>query len=122
MAMDEVNTGGGVLGRPVQILSRDDAGKPQEAVRLARQLVTSDKVDLLAGGYLSNVGLALSSYALHANKLYVAGEPLTDALVWSDGNRILFPPASLHLHARCHAGAGRRGVTGKDLGDGCAKL
>ncbi len=90
MAMDEVNTGGGVLGRPIQILSRDDAGKPQEAVRLARQLVTSDKVDLLAGGYLSNVGLALSSYALHANKLYVAGEPLTDALVWSDGNRICF--------------------------------
>lgn len=90
MAQDEINTGGGVLGRPIQIISRDDAGQPQNAVRVAEQLVTSDNVDLLAGGYLSNVGLALSSYALHANKLYVAGEPLTDALVWSDGNRICF--------------------------------
>ncbi len=52
--------------------------------------MTQDNVDLLAGGYLSNVGLAISGYALHANKLYAAGEPLSDALVWSDGNRTCF--------------------------------
>jgi branched-chain amino acid transport system substrate-binding protein len=90
MAQDEVNAKGGVLGRPIEIISRDDAGKPADAVRLANELVNERKVDLLAGGYLSNVGLALSDYALHANKIYVAGEPLSDALVWQDGNRVCF--------------------------------
>ena len=90
MARDEINTEGGVLGRPIEIISHDDAGNPANAVRLAQQLVTQDNVDLLAGGYLSNVGLAISGYALHANKLYAAGEPLSDALVWSDGNRTCF--------------------------------
>ncbi len=90
MAVDEVNAKGGVLGRPLEVISRDDAGKPADAVRLAGELVNEQKVDLLAGGYLSNVGLALSDYALHADKIYVAGEPLSDALVWQDGNRVCF--------------------------------
>jgi branched-chain amino acid transport system substrate-binding protein len=82
MAENEVNAKGGVLGRPLEVISRDDAGKPADAVRLANELVNERKVDLLAGGFLSNVGLALSDYALHADKIYVAGEPLSDALVW----------------------------------------
>ncbi len=90
MAADEVNAKGGVLGRKLEVISRDDAGKPADAVRLANELVNQQKVDLLAGGYLSNVGLALSDYALHADKIYVAGEPLSDALVWQDGNRVCF--------------------------------
>ncbi len=90
MAEDEVNAKGGVLGRPLEVISRDDAGKPADAVRLANELVNEQKVDLLAGGYLSNVGLALSDYALHTDKIYVAGEPLSDALVWQDGNRVCF--------------------------------
>ncbi len=90
MAVDAVNAKGGVLGRKIEVISRDDAGKPANAVRLAGELVNDQKVDLLAGGFLSNIGLAISDYALHANKLYVAGEPLADALVWSDGNRTCY--------------------------------
>jgi len=90
MAVDEVNAKGGALGRKIEVISRDDAGKPPDAIRLAGELVNDQKVDLLAGGFLSNIGLALSDYALHANKLYVAGEPLGDALVWSDGNKTCF--------------------------------
>lgn len=90
MAVDEVNANGGALGRKIEVISRDDAGKPPDAIRLAGELVNDQRVDLLAGGFLSNIGLALSDYALHANKLYVAGEPLADALVWSDGNKTCF--------------------------------
>ncbi len=90
MAMDEINRAGGVLGRNVEIISRDDAGKPADAIRFAGELVNSEKVDLLAGGFLSNIGLALSEYAAHAGKLYVAGEPLADALAWQDGNATCF--------------------------------
>ena len=90
LAVEQLNGKGGVLGRPLELITRDDAGRPQDAVRLAGELVNDQKVDVLAGAYLSNVGLALSEYAAQNRRLYVAGEPLTDALVWERGNRHTF--------------------------------
>ncbi len=90
MAVAEINAKGGVLGRKLEVLSRDDAGKPADAIRLAGELVNDQKVDLLAGGFLSNIGLAISGYAKHAHKIYIAGEPLADALTWQDGNAVCF--------------------------------
>jgi len=72
------------------VIARDDAGKPDDAVRHATELVASEKVDLLAGTFLSNVGLAVSDYALRNRVLFVASEPMTDALVWEKGNRYTF--------------------------------
>ena len=88
--VDEINAAGGVLGRKLELLTRDDAGKPQDAIRLASELLGDQKVDLLAGGYLSNVGLALADYALQNKRLFIASEPLTDALVWEKGNRYTY--------------------------------
>lgn len=90
LAVEQVNAAGGVLGRPIEVISRDDAGKPQDAVRLAGELADEQKVDLLAGTYLSNVALAVSDFALSRRLLFVAGEPLTDALVWEKGNRFCY--------------------------------
>ncbi len=90
LAVAQVNAAGGVLGRKIEVISRDDAGQPQTAVRLAGELIGDQKADLLAGGFLSNVGLAISDYALHNNALYIAGEPLADALVWEQGNANTF--------------------------------
>lgn len=90
LAVEHINAAGGVLGRRIEVISRDDAGRPANAIRLAGELVNDEKVDLLAGGFLSNIGLAISDYAKQAGRLYVAGEPLTDALVWSKGHRLCF--------------------------------
>ena len=90
LAVAQINADGGVLGRPLELLVRDDAGKPDDTLRLAAELVGEQKVDVLAGGYLSNVGLALSDFALQNKRLFVAGEPLTDALVWQKGNRYTY--------------------------------
>ncbi len=90
LAVEQVNAAGGVLGRPIEVISRDDAGKPANAIRLAGELVNEQKVDLLAGGFLSNIGLAISDFAKQHHTLYIAGEPLTDALVWEKGNRMTF--------------------------------
>ncbi|MGE0418129.1 MAG: ABC transporter substrate-binding protein [Acetobacteraceae bacterium] len=90
MAVEEVNQAGGVLGRKLEVVSRDDAGKPQDAIRLAGELLDEQKVDFLAGGYLSHVGLALSDFAAQRKRLFVAGEPLSDALVWEKGNPFCF--------------------------------
>ena len=85
LAVAQVNAAGGVLGRKLEVLSRDDAGQPQNATRLAGELLGDNHADLLAGGFLSNVGLALSDYALQNKALYVAGEPLADALGVGEG-------------------------------------
>lgn len=90
LALDEVNAAGGLLGRSVDVIARDDAGKPDDAIRHATELVTNEKVDLLAGAFLSNVGLALADFALRNKVLFVASEPLTDAIVWEKGNRYTF--------------------------------
>ena len=90
LAVEEVNAAGGLLGRKVEVISRDDSGKPEEALRHAIELTSSEQVDVLAGGYLSNVGLALADFAQKNKRLFVASEPLTDALVWDKGNRYTF--------------------------------
>ena len=90
LAVEEVNVAGGLLGRKVEVIARDDAGKPEEAVRHAIELTSREDVDVLAGGYLSNVGLALADYAQKNKRVYIASEPLSDALVWEKGNRYTF--------------------------------
>lgn len=90
LAVDEVNAAGGLLGRKVEVLARDDGGRPEEALRHALELSSHEKVDVLAGGFLSNVGLALADYAAKNKRIYVASEPLTDAIVWEKGNRYTF--------------------------------
>lgn len=90
LAVEEINAAGGLLGRPVEVVSRDDAGKPEEALKHAIELTSSEKVDVLAGGFLSNVGLALADHAVKNKRLFVASEPLTDAMVWDKGNRYTF--------------------------------
>ncbi|MFM2050159.1 MAG: hypothetical protein RL682_650 [Pseudomonadota bacterium] len=90
LAVEEVNAAGGLLGRKVEVIARDDAGKPEEALKHAIELTSSEKVDVLAGGFLSNVGLALADHAVKNKRLFVASEPLTDAMVWDKGNRYTF--------------------------------
>ncbi len=90
LAIEEINAAGGVMGRKLEVVSRDDGGKPEDAIRIAGELVGNEKVVLLAGTFLSNVGLAVADFA-HQNKvLFVAAEPLTDAIVWEKGSRYVF--------------------------------
>jgi len=88
LALEEVNARGGLLGgRKVEIIFRDDKGQPAEAVKHAQELVESGKVALIAGTFLSNVGLAVSDWAKQNKTLFVAAEPLTEAITWSKGHR-----------------------------------
>ncbi|WP_149535417.1 ABC transporter substrate-binding protein [Siccirubricoccus phaeus] len=90
LAAEQVNAAGGIKGRPLETLHRDDAGKPEDAVRLAGELVNAERVALLSGGFLSNVGLAIADFANQNKRLFVASEPLTDAIVWGRGNAYTF--------------------------------
>jgi len=90
LALGEVNGAGGVLGRPLEFIFRDDNGKPGDAVKIAEELMTRDGAVMLTGTILSNVGLAISSLAGEKGYIYLAAEPLADALVWESGNPYTF--------------------------------
>lgn len=90
LAIEEINAAGGVLGRKLEVVSRDDGGNPGDAVRVAEELVTREGVDLLTGTFLSHIGLAVTEYAGKRQKFFLAAEPLTDKITWQNGNRYTF--------------------------------
>ena len=90
LAVDQINAGGGVIGRPLELITRDDSATPGDAVRVAQALVTRDRVDVLAGTFLSHIGLAVSDFARQRKVFFLASEPLTDKLVWEQGNEYTF--------------------------------
>ena len=90
LAVEEVNASGGINGRKLELVIRDDGGNPGDAVRVAEELVSREKVDLLAGGFLSNIGLALTDFAKQKKTFFLATEPLTDKIVWQNGNKYTF--------------------------------
>jgi branched-chain amino acid transport system substrate-binding protein len=90
LALEEINAAGGVLGRKLELVTRDDGGNPGDAVRVAEELISREKVDVLMGTFASNVGLAVSNLAAQRKMLFVASEPLTDKMVWENGNRYTY--------------------------------
>jgi branched-chain amino acid transport system substrate-binding protein len=90
LAVEEINAAGGVNGKKLQLLTRDDNGSPGDAVRAAEELISREQVDVLAGGFLSNIGLALADFAKQRKFFYLASEPLTDKIVWGNGNKYTF--------------------------------
>lgn len=90
LAVEEVNAAGGINGKKLEVVSRDDNGTPGDAVRTAEELVSREKVALLTGTFLSHVGLAVADFAKQRQIFFLASEPLTDKIVWENGNRYTF--------------------------------
>jgi branched-chain amino acid transport system substrate-binding protein len=91
LAMEEINAKGGVMGgRPLDIVFRDDGATPGDAVRVAEELLTRENVSFLVGTFLSNIGLAVADFANQRKTLFLATEPLTDAITMAAGNPYTF--------------------------------
>jgi branched-chain amino acid transport system substrate-binding protein len=90
LATEEINASGGVLGRRIEVISRDDNGVPGDAVRAAEELLTREHATLLMGTFASNIGIALADLAKRRHVLFIAAEPLTDKIVWEDGNKYTY--------------------------------
>ncbi len=90
LAIEEINAAGGVLGKKFEFVIRDDGGNPGDAVRIAEELVTREGTNLIAGTFLSNVGLAVTEFAGKKHVFFLAAEPLTDKVTWQDGNKYTF--------------------------------
>ena len=69
LAVDEVNSKGGLLGKKVELI-QGDATNPQQAIAAVDQLATRDNVDLFSGTYMSPVSAAASDAAQRYGRLY----------------------------------------------------
>ena len=90
LALEEINGKGGVLGKKIELIVRDDGANPGEAVRVAEELVTREGVVMLTGTFLSNIGLAVTNFAGQKKVFFLASEPLTDKITWADGNKYTY--------------------------------
>ncbi len=90
LAQQEINAAGGVLGRKLETVFRDDNANPGDAVRIAEELLSRENVDVLAGVTLSHVGVALTDFAKQRKRFYLASGPLSDKVVWANGNRYTY--------------------------------
>ena len=90
LALEDINASGGVNGHKLELFTREDNANPGDAVRAGEELLSREGVDVIAGAYLSNIGLALADFAKQRKVFYMAGEPLTDKMVWQNGNRYTF--------------------------------
>jgi branched-chain amino acid transport system substrate-binding protein len=90
MAIEEINAKGGVLGKKLEVISRDDGANPGDAVRVAEELITREGVNVIAGTFLSHIGLAVTEFAGKKQVFFLAAEPLTDKITWQNGNKYTF--------------------------------
>ena len=90
LAIEEINAAGGVLGKKLEFVIRDDGANPGDAVRVAEELVTREGTNLIAGTFLSNVGLAVTEFAGRKQVFFLAAEPLTDKITWQNGNKFTY--------------------------------
>ncbi|MGH6704325.1 MAG: ABC transporter substrate-binding protein [Bradyrhizobium sp.] len=87
MAVQEINASGGVLGRKLELLTRDSKASADEAVRLARELIIKDSVDFLVGTLTSAEAPAVSTIAKENKIVFIAPTSKTIQLT---------SPANLH--------------------------
>jgi branched-chain amino acid transport system substrate-binding protein len=90
MAIDEINKAGGVLGRPLAAIHRDDKMSPEVGLREAKDLVLNKKVDFLTGTISSGVALAISSYAKEAKVVFVVTGSRSTQITEDKGHRYVF--------------------------------
>jgi branched-chain amino acid transport system substrate-binding protein len=90
LALEEINSKGGVLGKKLELVVRDDGTNPGEAVRVAEELVTREGVVMIAGTFLSHIGLAVTNFAAQKKVFFLAAEPLTDKITWQNGNKYTY--------------------------------
>ncbi len=78
IAADEINAGGGLLGRPVELIVVDSEGLPERGAAVSERLINQDGVVAIAGGYHSSVGVVAKEVA------HNYGIPIVLANTWND--------------------------------------
>ena len=90
LAINEFNAKGGVLGRKIEFVIRDDKFKPDIALNMAKELVMREKVDVLMGSTNSGGALAMSDFARKEKIPFIVTDAKSDKIVGERGHRYVF--------------------------------
>jgi ABC-type branched-subunit amino acid transport system substrate-binding protein len=94
MAVDEINAAGGIHGRKIEVVVRDEQMKPDVSVAAAKELISSEKVDVLMGPMASNDALAVSEVAKEARILNFSPTASSDELTDEKFHKYFFQLSS----------------------------
>ena len=103
LAVEEQNARGGIAGRTVTLLSRDDEGKPERALAAAEELTGRRAAVALIGGYVDSLVGPVGEVADRARVPYLATASLDERLT-ERGNRYFFRISSLASYVRVTTG------------------
>ena len=90
LALDGINAKGGVLGKQIVLITRDDKFKVDLALNAAKELIMNENVDILAGTINSGVALAISALAKKEKIPFVVTCSKSAAITGSKGHRYVF--------------------------------
>ncbi len=88
LEVEKVNAAGGLAGRPIEMVIRDSKGAPQEAARVARELVNSDGCEILIDGEASSGAFAVHEVARDLKVLCLHTNSETSSLTADPKQRI----------------------------------
>jgi branched-chain amino acid transport system substrate-binding protein len=87
LAIEEINAAGGVLGRPLELVTEDNQTKPGESATVVKKLISRDKVVALIGEVSSGRSLEAAPIA-QQNKIPMVAPAATNPKVTQTGNYI----------------------------------
>jgi branched-chain amino acid transport system substrate-binding protein len=94
LAVEELNAKGGIMGRKIESIERDDKMNPSAASSTMKELITKDKVHIVVGGLASSVGLAMSEVAKQEKVVYISTIPKTIQMTTDKLHKYVFRTAS----------------------------
>ena len=94
LAVEEINKRGGIMGRKVESVERDDKMNPSAASATMKELITKDKVHLVIGGLASSVGLGMSEVAKQEKVVYISTIPKSIQITTTKLHPYVFRTAS----------------------------
>jgi branched-chain amino acid transport system substrate-binding protein len=94
LAIEELNAKGGILGRKVETIERDDKMNPSAASATMKELITKDKVHIVLGGLSSAVGLGMSEVSKQEKVVYLSTIPKTIQMTTDKLHKHVFRIAS----------------------------
>jgi len=90
LAIDKVNAAGGVLGKKIEYVTRDDKFKPDIALSMTKELVLREGVDLLMGSTNSGAALAMSDFAKKEKIPFIVTDAKSEKITGEQGHRYVF--------------------------------
>jgi len=90
IAVEEINAAGGILGRPLKMITRDDKLNPEVGLREAKDLLLSEKADFLSGTISSAVAAAISGHVKREKKIFIINIAQSSTLTEENWHRYIF--------------------------------